>query len=382
MMFTFLLSAAVGASFGLRPDASHYKAAASLSSLRVMVSSAAHSEGSKSLESLKSAASIVNTIMLQAGNATEHMSDDDKALLNSVIDMIDQSIYGSMDSSHQADEAAIQSAIDAASQCNSNIALRLGEGGDLNNLKLETAGYQSTLNDLQGDVDDKTAANNSKYEDFERHINNIASSTQPDCVDFPNAPTKLKADNFFAGSDFVNWYTSQQAAYAPVAEAFETSNQNLEDAMAAYTIGLAERDVAYCDWKVELEAGCAAFDQCYQDKVDHYNNELKPALQRDMQVRIDAYKAGTTIIAQIRFLLGESTESAPPTDIDTSRFQLNFQAVPPKGECDLSPLTSDEWVPVPNCQKQGPCDTEEACKAQATALGLVLGNSGGFDFAG
>merc|ERR1719220_1242441 len=210
MMFTFLLSAAVGASFGLRPDASHYKAAASLSSLRGMVSSAAHSEGSKSLESLKSAASIVNTIMLQAGNATEHMSDDDKALLNSVIDMIDKSIYGSMDSSHQADEAAIQSAIDAASQCNSNIAARLQAGGDLNNLYLGTADYQNTLNDLQGDVNDKTDVNNSKFDALESHINLVATGGTPDCVDFPNAPTKLKADNFFAGSDYVNWYTSQQ----------------------------------------------------------------------------------------------------------------------------------------------------------------------------
>merc|ERR1712129_578668 len=215
-----------------------------------------------------------------------------------------------------------------------------------------TAGYQSTLNDLQGDVNDKTGVNNSKFDELGRHINNIGNS--PDCVEFPNAPTKLKADNFFAGSDFVNWYTAQQDAYAPKAEAFETADQNLQDAITAYAVGLAEREVVYCDWKVELEGGCATFDQCYQDKVNHYNNELKPALQKDMQVRIDAYKAGSTIIAQIRFLLGESIESAPPPNIDTSRFQLTFLDVPPKGECDLSPLTSDEWVPVPNCQNEGP----------------------------
>merc|ERR1719510_2535686 len=178
-------------------------------------------------------------------------------------------------------------------------------------------------------------------------MNNIGNA--PDCVDFPNAPTKLSADNFFAGSDYVNWYTNQQSAYAPVAEAFETANQNLVDAVTAYTVGLAERDVAYCDWEVELESGCEVFDQCYQDKVDHYNNVLKPALQQDMQVRIDAYKAGTTIIAQLRFLLGESTESEPPTDIDTSRFQLVFPDPADKGECNMDQLNSKHLVPKPLC---------------------------------
>jgi len=369
MLFKFLFASAVSQSFGMRPEGGTVlinlikgdarnkpeggnSRSTTLARLGEVVASAAHGVAAESLQSLQEATGIVNSILLQSGNATDHMTDDDVALLNSVIDMVDKSIFGSMDSSHQADQASIQSAIDDASLCNSKIAARLGENGDLNNLYLKTAGFQSTLNDLQGDVDDKTQVNNSKFDALTTHMNNIGNA--PDCVDFPNAPTKLSADNFFAGSEYVNWYTSQQDAYAPVAEAFETANQNLVDAITAYTVGLAERDVAYCDWKVGLEGGCATFDQCYQDKVDYYNDELKPALQTDMQVRIDAYKAGTTIIAQIRFLLGESTESAPPTDIDTSRFQLTFQAVPPKGECDLSPLTSDEWVPVPNCPNEGP----------------------------
>jgi len=346
-MFTFLLSAAVCASFGLRPDARHFGASSSLSRLGDVIDSAAHSKGSKSLESLKSAASIVNTIMLQAGNATEHMSDDDTALLNSVIDMIGKSIYGSMDSSHQTDGAAIQAAVDAVSKCNSDIALRLGENGDLTTLNSRVAGYQQELNGFQEEIDAATDVNNTKFHELQTHINNIGNS--PDCDEFPNTPTKLKADNFFAGNEYVDWYTSRQQAYAPFAEALDTSDAILEDAIADYGVGLAQRDVAYCDWKVELEGGCAAFDQCYLEKVDYYNNQLKPALQQDMAVRVDAYKAGETIIAQIQFLLGLSTESDAPTDIDTSRFQLTFLPVPAKGECSLSPLDSEEWVPAPDC---------------------------------
>merc|ERR1711920_851802 len=128
------------------------------------------------------------------------------------------------------------------------------------------------------------------------------------------------------------------------------ADQQLEDAIVAYKVELGKRDVAYCNWKLELEGGCATFDMCYQDQADYYYKELKPALEQDMQVRIDAYMAGERIIHQIRFLLGEGTENAPPSDIDTSRFQLIFPDVATKGECNMSPLDDPDWVPEPSCQ--------------------------------
>jgi len=321
-----------------------------VSRLAEIVTNAAVTDGSnslKSLDSLQIAASLVNSMMLQAGNATEHMSDDDTVLLNSIISLIDKNIYGSMDSSHQADVAAIGAALEAINQCNADIATRLAQEGDLNKLYLGVVGYQQTLNELQDDVDATTAANNTKFADLETHIKNIG--TAPDCEAFPSNPTKLKVDNFFTGSLHVNWYTAQQEAYAPFADAVEVADGELGAALTAYAVGLAERNVGYCDWKVELEGGCEVFNQCYQSKKAKYLSELKPALQGDMQIRIDGYKAGQTIIAQIAFLLGESTESAPPTDIDTGRFQLQFPDVSAKGECSLSPLYADEWVPTPFC---------------------------------
>jgi len=341
MLFKFLLTAGLCQSFGLRPEVGLSKAA-KLNRLGEVVASA-RTDASK----LQAAVGIVNSIMLEAGNATEHMSDDDVALLNSVIDLIDKSIYGSMDSSHAADVAAIKAAVDAIDQCNQNIALRLGKGGDLNQLYLGVVGYQNTLNDLQDDVDAKTQANATKFAELERHIKNIGAA--PECSPFPADPTKPKVDIYFETSKYVDWYTAQQEAYAPVAEAFEAADDALDDALSAYAVGLAERNVAYCDWKVELEEGCAAFERCYNEKKTHYLDELKPALEADMKVRIDAYRAGETIIHQIRFLLGESTESEPPSDIDVSRFELAFLEVPAMGECSLSPLDADEWVPKPEC---------------------------------
>jgi len=346
MLFTFLMTTAVCHSVALRPEVTGYQSS-SISKLGAEVARAERFEGAEGLSALQSAASIVNSIMLQAGNITEHMTDDDKILLESIEPMIEQSIYGSMDSSHEADVASIQAALDAINQCNTDIAARLGVLGDLNKLQFEVVDFQDALNDLQDDVDAKTQANSTKFDELQKHIDNIGAA--PDCEAFPSNPTKLKVDNFFTGSLHVNWYTAQQEAYAPFADAVEVADGELGAALTAYAVGLAERKVAYCDWKVELEGGCEVFNQCYQSKKAKYLSELKPALQGDMQIRIDGYKAGQTIIAQIAFLLGESTESAPPTDIDTGRFQLQFPDVSAKGECSLSPLDADEWVPKPLC---------------------------------
>merc|ERR1719464_1687135 len=117
--------------------------------------------------------------------------------------MIEQSIYGSMDSAHQADKDAIQSALAAIAKCNSDIAVRLASDGDLELLYQRTSGFQSTLNDKQDDVDDKTEINNTKFEELERHISNIVDDKE--CSPFPADPTKAKTDIFFGESAYVSW---------------------------------------------------------------------------------------------------------------------------------------------------------------------------------
>jgi len=346
MLFTFLMTTAVCNSVALRPEVTGYQSS-SISKLGAEVARAERFEGAEGLSALQSAASIVNSIMLQAGNITEHMTDDDKTLLESIEPMIEQSIYGSMDSSHEADVASIQAALDAINQCNTDIAARLGVLGDLNKLQFEVVDFQDALNDLQDDVDAKTQANSTKFDELQKHIDNIGAA--PDCEAFPSNPTKLKVDNFFTGSLHVNWYTAQQEAYAPFADAVEVADGELGAALTAYAVGLAERNVGYCDWKVELEGGCEVFNQCYQSKTAKYLSELKPALQGDMQIRIDGYKAGQTIIAQIKFLLGETTDSTLPSNVDATRYVLEFPQVPAQGSCSLEDLDSPKWDPAVQC---------------------------------
>jgi len=357
MLFKFLLAIAGTQSLGLRPEAANgldqRSTAASVGRLGDLVASAARASASESLESLSQASDILGS-MMKAGNATKHMSAEDAELLRSVITMLEDRIYGSMDSSHQQDLQALQSALDAIDKCNSDILVRLAPpDGDLQLLYEKTLGFQSTLNDNQTDVEAKTEINNTKFGELETHISTIQEA--PACESFPTRPTKAKVDVFFTESEYVNWYIARRDAYAPIAEAFEASDGDLAAALRAYEVALASRDVSYCDWKLELTNGCSAFDECYTEKLEEYQTVVTPRVRQDMEARIDAFKAGELIIAQIKFLLADTT-SAPGKDdleVDTSRFEITFSDAAAQAECSLAPLDAVGWVPVPECQGAG-----------------------------
>jgi len=171
--------------------------------------------------------------------------------------------------------------------------------------------------------------------------------TPPACPGLP-ARTMPALDLFFEESAYVIWYTAQQASYIVVRDAYKAADLALKDAITAYNIQKAVRDVQYCDWKTELEAACAAFDVCFSQTSEYYTNVLVPHVTKSMKNRIEVNKAGETIIHQVRFLLGvEEEQEGPP--IDTSRYEIDFPDVPAKGLCDLSPLGSDKWVPTVTC---------------------------------
>jgi len=201
------------------------------------------------------------------------------------------------------------------------------------------------LNRLQGVVDDKTEVNNTKWEAFDSHMQHI--SDPPACPGLP-ARTMGALDVFFEKSEYSIWFTAQQAAYNVVRDAFVSADSALEDAIQAYNIQKAVRDVQYCDWKHELQAACAAFDKCFSLASEFYTNTLVPRVTEDMNGRIEVKKAGDTLTHQIKFLLGDVAEQQTPA-IDTSRYEIEFPTLPAKGACDLSPLDADEWVPVVSC---------------------------------
>lgn len=354
MLSIFLAAAALCHASAVRPERMAGKSVTHTARIGDLLEPAGALAKSKNpsdtLAAVRAASGIVNSILLQSGNATEHMSEGDQKLLKQVIELMDQSIYGSMNASHAADERTLSGAIADIEQCNTNIANRQAAAGDLGLMLQSVRTKQGELNDLQDIVDKKTAGNVSAWKAFRLHMDLIQDP--PKVPDFPSR-TMGALDVYFERSPFCLWYDSQQDEYVIKRDKFVAADLALKQALEAYSLGKAKRDVQYCDWKTELEGACATFDDCHSTKSTFYTNELKPRVKTDMEARIEAYKAGETLIQQIKFLLGTSkTRETPP--VSSSRYAIDFPPVPSKGTCDLSPLSSSEWVPSVDCWEPQP----------------------------
>jgi len=280
MISTFLTAAAFYQTAAVRPERAGAGSAVTLGLAKVgdllepahvLASSMSTLETS---QAIKAASGIVDKILLQQGNATAHMESKDKQLLQQVVDLLTTTVYGSMDSSHTADETSLSTAISDIEKCNTDIANRQSATGDLGKMHQGVKNKQQELNDFQAVVDEKTAANSSAWEAFALHMSLIANP--PTVPAFP-ARTMGALDVYFERSDYCLWFGAQRAAYIEKRDIWVAANKALEDAVAAYNIGKAKRDVQFCDWKTELEESCMAFQECYSSKSNFYTEDLKPA---------------------------------------------------------------------------------------------------------
>jgi len=171
----------------------------------------------------------------------------------------------------------------------------------------------------------------------------------PACAGLPDR-TVPALDAFFEKSDYSVWFSAQQTSYTSVRGDYKAADEALTHAISAFNIQKAVRDTQYCDWKAELRSACAVFDTCYIEKSSFYLEELVPRVTSDMNSRIEVYKAGETLVHQIKFLLGDEASQDTP-EIVTQRFEMEFPTLPEKGVCDLSVLTDEMWVPEPYCGK-------------------------------
>jgi len=360
MLFTFLAAvAAIQSSAGRTEDpSSKILGLASITDLDGSI-------GSNPTDTLQMAQGIVDSIMLETGNATEHLSDEDQALLKSVIDLVRNSMYKSMDQSHDTDKEALARAIRDAEECNLVINARQSPDGDLGRLHQGAKELQIELNRLQGIVDEKTEANETAWGDFRAHMTLISDA--PECPEFPERTMAL-LDVYFESSAYVYWFSQVRDPYFSQRDLYLAAHKALQEALNAYAAEKARLDIKFCDWKRELEAACAAFNMCFTTASNYYTNELVPRVQKDMNSRVEAFKAGEVLISQVEFLLAIRESNEPPTDISTDRFELDFPALPAKALCDLTPLLDEMWNPPIDCIFEL-LDGEGACRTADGGVG-------------
>merc|ERR1719282_851738 len=84
-------------------------------------------------------------------NATEHMSDNDAALIQEVIDIIRGSVYASMTSSHVEEQAELDDALARIQKCNDDMASEIAGTGKVGRLLTRAENHQSTYKHLEGE---------------------------------------------------------------------------------------------------------------------------------------------------------------------------------------------------------------------------------------
>merc|ERR1719343_452111 len=259
---------------------------------------------SDTVAAITAASTIVHDIMLEAGNATEHLTDGNQKVLEEVMKMIRTSMYGSMSEAHDGDEKDLKKAIDDLLKCNAEIVGLQSPTGLLGKLHSAAKEAQIELDRLGGIVETKTEINNTKWDEFQTHMDLIKEP--PKCKGIPGRTMPL-LDVFFEKRD-----------------AWKAAHEALLVAINMYNIQQAKLDIHYCDWKSE-------------------------------QKRIEAYKAGETLIRQIEFLLALK-DSSETGEIDASIYNVDFPVLPQKEVCDLSPLTSSIWNPPIVCDEHQDVD--------------------------
>jgi len=351
MLFTFIAGLVACRSMALRPDAGRARRSHTIAELGNIVKGI--SNASESMPVLRAATGIVEDILAQ--NATEHLSDDDEALLREVVEMIETSMYKSMDSAHKADQFELNQAAKAVAQCNAVIEARQAPSGDLGKFYKGARDKQTELDRLQREVDAAYIVNETEWKRFSNYMKMIPNA--PGCPAFPEKPRTITAlDVYFKDSAYVTWFTSQQPSYYDARQKFLDADAALQAAIDAFNKQRGLRDLAYCNWKAELEEACAEFDRCYDTKSKLYTDVIVPRIRDDMAARIEIHKAGETLIHQVRFLLAEEEKQETPP-VDSSRYELDFPVLDAKGVCNLDILDAAYWVPTVECEVE-----YEVCK--------------------
>jgi len=300
---------------------------------------------------LSSLEQISQRLVQRTTNATEHLDDDQIETLKEVLDMINTTIFKSMDLAHGTDQRELKRLADEISNCNTDIETRLGDTGDIGIMHQRATEFQAQCADNMSVVEDKGNVQAGVASQFNTHVNQIPEA--PDCSQLPKPTTEVTLDAFFTASSYVAWFGAQQERYHEKSDAMKAAREDLATAELNLAKCRSSLTVEYCDWKTALESGCAYFNDCYDDRLDEFNTQVAKS-NSSMHLRMRAYQAGRAIQSHISYLLGLSKFEENATQVDTSGYQLEFPMPASKGSCPLGPLTDAQWTPAIVCSETNP----------------------------
>lgn len=374
-MFSLLFTAGLGVCSCLRPEVSQHTAT-SIARLGEAIATATRDGYVEGMASLQEAVDIAHSVMMQAENKTAFLSDADRDTLTVIIGIIEDKLLGLLSNSTQRDQNFINGALQEIAQCNSDMeAFVKTAGGGVFTLAGKVGDLQSELNVLEQTRSDKAKAETDEFDDLKDRLTLISGSTVPACNG--DYTTIELANIFFQSSPYVTWYESNQQNWQADYTAWDIAVQEHTAAFNSYTIKRVERDTTYCDFVVEERGACERHQECYERNKRFFSEELTVELSSDMSLRVDAYKAGKTVVAMLNYLLANETIALPDVNlsaIDVTDITLNFGTPPDAADCQA---TIDGTLdPEPTCKGskfQAACEAPPTASCSLPALGVCKG---------
>lgn len=347
LFFAFVASPGIA----VRPERAHKADTAASVSGRVAaladLAKAAATQTSDPAAGLTSAQSLVEGLT-KDGNATEHMSSENLAVLNEVIKIINSTIYASMDADHRSDKKSLADAVDAMSSCHETLTDRQSPSGDIGGLEEDAFASQLEQNRLSDDLDKKKAENETAWNALVAHMGGLQAGQ---CTSLPNKRTTTNLDSYYADNSatdqFIAQYIAQKKVYEEKRDAQMTSKTALEKAQTQFDSNRQLLRSQFCDWKRVLVSACSGYDTCYASK-SKLLSDLIERVAANKKSRMDVFRAGENIVAHIKFLIGKG-QKIEAVDVDAKRYELEMPKVPEKETCDVSGLTDSRWKPAIDC---------------------------------
>lgn len=277
-----------------------------------------------------------------SGNATAHLEDNDTDLLQSVIELINETMYGSMQLDHDSNQIEINTALAAIENCTGAMQTSFTE--DVAPLKTTALADNSTHRSCRVNESNKHAAVGEARAAVEHWIDN---TTEPPAIKTWETNAQDRTVKFFTAyfkdCAYCDWFTAGQSSFTTVKDAYDDAVDALAGQTASCNDSQVSFETSYELWQEKVNTTCKEYEEyCYDDANVSYNVKKAQVVSR-VDSRKDIYLAGETIIDKIQCLL--ATGSCDTPVINPDRWDMNYGQVPDKEICDMSGVT--HWVCSP-----------------------------------
>jgi len=273
--------------------------------------------------------------MLRMMNATDHLSDHNQTLLGEVKSLINDTLFGNMDTEHQSNNDQLAAAAQAMQECNDDVAEKEDTGAVATRRNSTSVAREGHIQCREQELVHYTqrVANTTALFD---HITAITPVPVENWQPVWKTTRDLDAiGNYFEkNQDFVDWFADASTSFTSVEDDSDSANST----HSAKQVNCDEKQTVfeeeYILYSQLVNMTCVAHGRCYTEAKNDYDvflAEFKVVEVHHQQ----SYEAGSIIISKIECLLAEGMHAdCSEPFIDESRYNLTEPVLPSPTECN------------------------------------------------